>query len=125
MESRYDGLDTRRAAVVKRTMTSIIQKPLNAIASIRNHGDEDEWLTETTGVRFGVRYTDDAHDDALVDEGWTDKAAARARRSELRAAGATKAYVVKITTRWRRRPRKMVVEKVEAAESMREPAAAT
>lgn len=107
-------------------MTSIIQKALNAIASIRNHGDGDEWLTETTGVRFGVRYTDATHADALVDEGWTDKAAASARRKELRAAGATRAYLVKITTRWRRRPQKVVAaEEAGAPVTLPEPVAAT
>ncbi len=107
-------------------MTSIIQKALKAIATIRNLGDEeDEWITETTGVRFGVRYTDETHEDALVDEGWTDKAAARARRKALRAGGAVKVRVVKITTRWRRRPQKVAIEKVEPSSPGLVPAAAT
>ncbi len=107
-------------------MTNIIQKALKAIATIRNLGeDEDEWISETTGVRFGVRYTDETHQDALVDEGWTDKAPARARCKELRASGAVNVYVVKITTRWRRRARKEALEKIEPAEPMPEPAAAT
>src|SRR4051794_20033720 len=95
--SRYDGIAA--STVWKRVpMTSIIQKALKAIATIRNLGDdEDAWISETTGVRFGVRYTDGAHEDALVDEGWTDKAAARARRKELRASGAVNVYLVKIT----------------------------
>ncbi|MEP7122903.1 MAG: hypothetical protein ABJE95_18395 [Byssovorax sp.] len=95
-------------------MTGIIQKALDAISRIRNHGDADEWVTETTGVRYGVRYTDATRDDALVDEGWTDKATATARRKALRAEGATRVYVVKITTRWRRRPRKVPVEKAQS-----------
>jgi hypothetical protein len=106
-------------------MTSILQKALKAIATIRNLGDEDAWLTETTGVRFGVRYTDATHADALVDEGWTDRAAARARRRELRASGAVNVYLVKITTRRRRKPRQTALEKVEASPPISEPAAGT
>jgi hypothetical protein len=94
-------------------MTNILQKALKAITTIRNLGDEDEWSTETIGERFGVRYTDETHADALVDEGWTDKAAARARRKELRAAGGINVRVVKITTRWRRKLQKVALENVE------------
>lgn len=95
-------------------MSNIIDKALGVIAGIRNRG-ANEWITETIGERFGVRYTDDARTDALLDEGWKDRTDAAARCKELRAGGATDVRLVKITTRWRRRPRK-AVEKVEEIE---------
>ena len=98
-------------------MSNIIDKALEVIAGIRNRGG-NEWITETTGERFGVRYTDDVHTDALLDEGWKDRTEAAARCKELRAGGATDVHLVKITTRWRRRPRKAAVEKVEKAEKV-------
>ena len=106
-------------------MTSILQKALKAIATIRTLGDEDEWITETTGVRFGVRYTDETHADGLVDEGWTDRGPARARRDELKASGAANVYLVKITTRWRRKPRAAALARVEPTPPIAEPAAGT
>ena len=100
-------------------MSNIIDKALEVIAGIRNRGG-NEWITETLGERFGVRYTDDTHTDALLDEGWKDKTEAAARCKELRSGGAEDVRVVKITTRWRRRPRKAVekVEKVEKGEKV-------
>lgn len=91
-------------------MSNIIDKALEVISNITSTGEGD-WITKTTGERFGVRYTDDAHTDALLDEGWTHKAQAQARRKELRAAGAVDVRVVKITTRWRRHPRKAAAKK--------------
>ena len=98
-------------------MSNIIDKALEVIAGIRNRGG-NEWITETIGERFGVRYSDATHTDALLDEGWKDRAEAAARRKELRAGGAEDVRVVKITTRWRRRPRKAVekAEKIEKGE---------
>ncbi len=97
-------------------MSNIIDKALEVIAGIRNRGG-NEWITETTGERFGVRYTDDARTDALLDEGWKSRPEAAARCKALRAGGATDVRLVKITTRWRRRPRK-AVEKVEKGEKV-------
>ncbi|MFS8070679.1 MAG: hypothetical protein ACMG6S_30305 [Byssovorax sp.] len=97
-------------------MSNIIDKALEVIAGIRNRG-ANEWITETIGERFGVRYTDDTHTDALLDEGWKSRTEAAARCKELRAGGAVDVRLVKITTRWRRRPRK-AVEKVEKGEKV-------
>jgi len=95
-------------------MSNIIDKALEVIAGIRNRG-ANEWITETTGERFGVRYTDDTHTGALLDNGWKGRTEAAARCKELRARGAVDVRVVKITTRWRRRPRK-AIDKAEKAE---------
>ncbi len=102
-------------------MSNIIDKVRGAITDIRDRV-MDDWITETVGERFGVRYTDDTHKDALLDEGWKDRAEARARRKELRAAGAVDVRVVKITTRWRRRMRKVAVEKKEESSGKEEEA---
>lgn len=103
-------------------MSNIIDKVRDAITDIRDRV-MDDWITETVGERFGVRYTDDTHKDALLDEGWKDRAEARARRKELRAAGAVDVRVVKITTRWRRRVQKVAVEKKEESSGKEEEAA--
>jgi hypothetical protein len=100
-------------------MSNIIDKVRDVITDFRDRV-VDDWITETVGVRFGVRYTDDTHKDALVDEGWKDKAEARAQRKKLRAGGAVDVRVVKITTRWRRRVKKEAVEKKEESEEKKE-----
>lgn len=100
-------------------MSNIIDKVRDVITDIRDRV-VDDWIIETVGERFGVRYTDDTHKDALLDEGWKERAEAKARRKELRAAGAVDVRVVKITTRWRRRVRKEAVEKKEESDEKKE-----
>jgi hypothetical protein len=109
----------RSAASSKRTMSNIIDKVRDVITDFRDRV-VDDWIIETIGERFGVRYTDDKHEDALLDEGWKDKAEARARRKELLAGGAVDVRVVKITTRWRRRARKEAVEEKKEASGEKE-----
>lgn len=96
-------------------MSNIIDKVRDVITDIRDRV-ADDWTTEIRGERFGVRYTDDEHTDALLDEGWKTKSEARAQSKKLRAKGAVDVRVVKITTRWRRRVRKEAAEEEKKEE---------